>query len=130
VPRLDVRRRCLPDCGCDRTTGTITGTGISGTFVLRDQISHNDQFGNGTNICNQSSGILVITTNSGALLKMNFSGPDCKVANPDWVILGAGYGITGGTDQFVGAIGSGTLSRTKNETTGDTTLSLVGNITP
>jgi hypothetical protein len=61
------------DCGCDLTTGTITGTDIdSGTFVLKDQISHNDQFGNGTNICNQSSGTLVITTNSGACAQNEF----------------------------------------------------------
>jgi hypothetical protein len=117
------------DCGCDKTTGTITGTDISsGTFVLKDQLLLTEATGNGTNLCYPSSGTLVITLSSGAELKMNFTGPDCKVPNPNWVLLGGGYGITHGTDQFASAIGSGTLSRTKNETTGDTTLSLVGNI--
>ncbi len=117
------------DCGCDETTGSITGTNVSaGTFVIKDQLLLTGATGNGTSSCIPSSGTITVTANSGAVLKLNFSGPACKVPNVNWVMLGGGYGVVAGTLRFANAIGSGTLSRAKNQSNGDTTVSLVGNM--
>jgi len=117
------------DCACDETTGSITGTSINkGTFVLKDQLFIPLTNSNGTQVCIPSSGNLVITTGSGAVLRLQFSGLACKGPNPNWSLLGGSYGVASGTDRFATAVGTGTLSRTKNVADNSTTLSLIGNI--
>jgi hypothetical protein len=129
-PNLSCSFNIPTDCACDLTTGSMVGGTAfqAATFVLKDQIYIPSTSSNGTSECISSSGTLVISTASGAVLNLQFAGPACKTPNSNWSLVGGAYTIISGTQRFANAVGTGTLSRSKNVTTNSTVLNLTGNI--